>query len=49
MDLACDVTLAKAFRLDRLETEYADDTLAIRVLPRATARMTVVAAIPVAV
>jgi hypothetical protein len=49
MDLACDVALPKAFRLDRLETEDADDTLAIRVLPPATAHMTVVAAIPVAV
>ncbi len=49
MDLACDVGLPKAFHLDQLETEYADDTLAIRVLPSAKARRTTVGSVPVAV
>ena len=35
MDLACDVALPMAFGLDQLETVYADEALAIRVLPPA--------------
>ena len=38
MDLACDVALPMAFGLDQLETVYADEALAIRVLPPAKAR-----------
>ena len=38
MDLACDVALPMAFGLDQLETVYADEALAIRVLPPARAR-----------
>ena len=37
MDLACDVALPMAFGLDQLETVYADEALAIRVLPPAKA------------
>jgi hypothetical protein len=37
-DLACDVALPMAFGLDQLETVYADEALAIRVLPPAEAR-----------
>jgi hypothetical protein len=39
-DLACDVALPMAFGLDQLETHYAEEALAIRVLPPATARTT---------
>ena len=40
MDLACDVAMPMAFGLDQLETVYADEALAIRVLPPAKARKT---------
>jgi hypothetical protein len=40
MDLACDVGLPMAFGLDQLETVYADEALAIRVLPPARTRTT---------
>jgi hypothetical protein len=40
MDLACDVGLPMAFGLDQLETVYADEALAIRVLPPARVRTT---------
>jgi len=49
LDLACDVGLPKAFRLDQLETTYADDTLAIRVLPSARSRKASIERIPAAV
>jgi len=49
MDLACDVALPMAFGLDQLETAYADEALAIRVLPPAMARKTSVESIRVAV
>jgi HSP20 family molecular chaperone IbpA len=38
MDLACDVALPMAFGLDQIETVYADEALAIRVLPPDEAR-----------
>ena len=41
MDLACDVGLPMAFGLDQLETAYADEALAIKVLPPSRARKTI--------
>jgi hypothetical protein len=38
MDLACDVAMPMVFGLDQLETVYADQALAIRVLPPAKDR-----------
>jgi hypothetical protein len=49
MGLACDVALPMAFGLDQLETAYADEALAIRVLPPARTHKTSVESIPVAV
>jgi HSP20 family molecular chaperone IbpA len=48
MDLACDVGLPMAFGLDQLKTAYADDALAITVLPPARARKTSVETVKVA-
>ena len=41
MDLACDVGLPMAFGLDQLETAYAGEALAIKVLPPSRARKTI--------
>ena len=41
MDLACDVALPMRFGLDQLETAYADEALAIKVLPASMARTTI--------
>lgn len=41
MDLACDVALPMRFGLDQLETAYAGEALAIKVLPPARARKTI--------
>jgi hypothetical protein len=41
MDLACDVGLPMAFGLEQLETAYADEALAIKVLPASRARTTI--------
>ena len=41
MDLACDVGLPMAFGLDQLETAYAGEALAIKVLPPTKARKTI--------
>jgi HSP20-like domain found in ArsA len=49
MDLACDVGLPMSFGLDQLETAYADEALAIRVLPPTKARKTTHEPIRVAV
>jgi hypothetical protein len=49
MDLACDVGLPMAFGLEQLETSYAGEALAIRVLPRARTRKVAIETIPVAV
>ena len=48
MDLACDVGLPMAFGLDQLETSYAGEALAIRVLPPARARKAVIETVQVA-
>ena len=48
MDLACDVGLPMAFGLEQLETNYAGETLAIRVLPPAKARKAVIETVQVA-
>ena len=48
MDLACDVALPMAFGLDQLETSYAGEALAIRVLPPARARKAVIETVQVA-
>jgi len=49
MDLACDVALPMTFGLDQLETAYADEALAIKVLPPTQARKTTAETIQVAV
>jgi hypothetical protein len=48
MDLACDVALPMAFGLEQLETAYAGEKLAVRVLPAAKARKTIDETIQVA-
>ncbi len=48
MDLAADVALPMTFGLDQLETRYAGEALAIRVLPPAKARKTVIETVQVA-
>ena len=49
MDLACDVAMPMAFGLDQLETAYANEALAIKVLPRAKSRKTILEPVKVAV
>ena len=49
MALACDVGLPMAFGLDQVETAYAGEALAIRVLPPAKSRKTILEPIKVAV
>ncbi len=49
MDLACDVGLPMTFGLDQVETAYADEALAIKVLPPTKARKTILEPIKVAV
>ncbi|HEY5169661.1 MAG TPA: hypothetical protein VIK03_09760 [Thermoleophilia bacterium] len=49
MDLACDVALPMDFGLDQLETAYADEALAIKVLPPAQSRKTAAETVQVAV
>jgi hypothetical protein len=49
MDLACDVGLPMTFGLDQLETAYAGEALAIKVLPPTKARKTTVESLEVAV
>ena len=49
MDLACDVGLPMTFGLDQLETAYAGEALAIRVLPPTKARTTTVEPVEAAV
>lgn len=49
MDLACDVGLPMPLSLDQLETTYADEALAIRVLPRARSRRAAIETLQVAV
>jgi hypothetical protein len=41
MDLACDVGLPMTFGLEQLETAYANEALAIKVLPASRARTTI--------
>jgi hypothetical protein len=48
MDLACDVGLPMAFGLDQLETAYAGEVLAIKVLPPSKARETIIENVRVA-
>ena len=48
MDLACDVGLPIAIGLDQLETAYAGEALAIKVLPPSKARETVIENVRVA-
>jgi hypothetical protein len=48
MDLACDVGLPMAFGLEQIETSYAGEALAIRVLPPARARKAVIETVQVA-
>jgi hypothetical protein len=49
MDLACDVGLPMTFGLDQLETAYANEALAIKVLPPARSRKTILEPVKVAV
>ncbi len=49
MDLACDVGLPMTFALEQLETAYAGEALAIKVLPAAKARGTIEENVRVAV
>lgn len=49
MDLACDVGLPMAFGLEQLETAYADEASATKVLPPTKVRKTTVKPIGVAV
>ena len=49
MDLACDVAMPMAFGLDQLETAYANEALAIKVLPRAKSRKAILEPVKVAV
>jgi hypothetical protein len=49
MDLACDVALPMSFGLDQLKTAYADEALAIKVLPPARSRKTTLEPVKVAV
>jgi HSP20 family molecular chaperone IbpA len=49
MDLACDVGLPMTFSLEQLETAYANEALAIKVLPPSKARRTTEETIKVAV
>jgi hypothetical protein len=48
MDLACDVALPMTFGLDQLQTSYAGEALAIRVLPPARARQAAIETVQVA-
>ena len=41
MDLTCDVGLPMAISLEQLETAYAGEALAIKVLPPSRARKTI--------
>lgn len=49
IDLACDVGLPMAFGLDQLETAYANEALAIKVLPRAKSRKAILEPVKAAV